>query len=85
MAEKRLKGLCQGLNRFLNSQNIYLRHGKPKNNGPVLSFITNCYIRALELLTSVFGWNGEDGNGLQLEKSRLNVSISFRLSSKIDI
>ena len=69
-----LKGLCHGSYRSLNSQNLYLCHRKPKNNGPFLLKIAvlehfNCQQASLD---------GSDGNGLQLEKLRLNFSSCFR-------
>ena len=43
-----LRDFVTDFNRFLNSQNIYLCHGKLKNNGPFF-FIKNRFIRALKL------------------------------------
>ena len=50
--------LSRIVNVSLNSQNIYLCHRKPTNDG--LFFVNNCYVSMLKLLASVFGcrWRG---------------------------
>ena len=61
----------------LKSQNIYLFHRKPTNNGIVL---LSQYAETVSKQVSLAA-DGQDGNGLQLEKSRLNLSSCFHASS----
>ena len=63
----------------LNSQNIYLCRRKPTNNGLFLLTIAILVPRNFSQLS--LAADGQDGNGLQLEKLRLNFSSCFRASS----
>ena len=71
-----IKGaLSQIFSISLNSQNIYLGFRKPTNNGLFLLTIAilvpwNCQRVSLAA-------DGQDGNGLQLEKLRLNCQVVF--------
>ena len=64
---------------------MYLCHRKPTNNGLFLLTLI-CYIEYAETVSKcLWAADGQDGNGLQLEKLRLNFSsVSTRLQ-KIDI